>query len=103
MGGALAARAGSLPDGKELILGVRPEHIRVKPQPEEGALQVEVYVLEPQSKDLIVDLKLGDLILKAKNDKRELGFRPKVGQQVWVEFLQEHVHLFDKYTEQCLT
>lgn len=100
---ALASRTASLPDDKELILGVRPEHVRVKPQPTEGAVPVEVYVLEPQSNELILDLKLGDLIIKARDDKRELGFRPEVGQQVWIEFLQDNVHLFDKETEQCLT
>lgn len=100
--GNLAARAGSVPDGKELILGIRPEHLRVRPQPIEGAIPVEVYVLEPQSNELILDLKLGDLIIKARNDKREFDFRPRVGQQVWVEFLQDYVHLFDRESEQRL-
>jgi len=99
---ALATQMESFPDGKELILGIRPEHIRIKPQLEEGATPAEVYVLEPQSQELIVDLKLGDLDIKAREDKQELGFRPQVGQQVWIELLQEHLHLFDKETEQCL-
>ncbi|RLC70199.1 MAG: sugar ABC transporter ATP-binding protein [Chloroflexi bacterium] len=98
----LAARTESLAEGKELILGVRPEHIRVKSQPEEGAIPTEVYVLEPQSNELILDLKLGDLMIKARDDKRELGFRPEVGQRVWIEFLQDYVHLFDRETEQRL-
>ena len=99
----LAARAASVPEGKELILGVRPEHIRVKPQPQESATPAEVYVLEPHSNELVLDLKMGDQIIKARNDKSEMGFRPKVGQQVWMEFLQEAVHLFDKETEKRLT
>jgi len=103
MQAALAARTESLVEGKELILGVRPEHIRVASQPEEGAIPAEVYVLEPQSNELIMALKLGNLIIKARDDKREIGFRPNVGQQVWIKFLQDYVHLFDKSTEQCLT
>ncbi|MGD8967876.1 MAG: ABC transporter ATP-binding protein [Anaerolineae bacterium] len=98
----LAARVGSLPEGKGLILGVRPEHIHVTPRQEEGALPAEVYVLEPQSNELILDLSMGDLLLKASEDKKELGFRPEVGQRVWMAFMQDAVHLFDTETEKRL-
>jgi multiple sugar transport system ATP-binding protein len=90
---SLAAHVESLPDGKELILGVRPE---------EGALSAEVYVLEPQSNELVLDLRMGDLLLKAREDKKELGFRPEVGQRVGLKFMQAAVHLFDKETEKRL-
>lgn len=103
MQASLAARTESLSEDKELILGVRPEHVRISPQPEKGAMPAEVYVLEPQSNELILTLKLGDRIITARDDKRELGFRPEVGQRVGVEFLQDDVHLFDKETEKRLT
>jgi multiple sugar transport system ATP-binding protein len=99
----LVTQAESLPDGKELILGVRPEHVRVTSRPEEDAIPAEVYVLEPHSNELVLDLKMGDLILKAREDKGELGFKPEVGQQVWMKFLQNAVHLFDRETEKRLT
>jgi multiple sugar transport system ATP-binding protein len=99
----LADRVGSLPDGKELIFGVRPEHVCVTPQPEEDTIPAEVYVLEPHSNELVLDLKMGDMIIKARDDKRELGFKPEVGQRVWIEFLQNAVHLFDKETQKRLT
>ncbi len=99
----LASRVESLPEGKSLILGVRPEHMRIHPQPQKDAISAEVYVVEPQSNEFVLTLKLSDLMIKARGDKRELGFRPQVGQQVWMEFLQEYVHLFDQETEQCLT
>jgi multiple sugar transport system ATP-binding protein len=100
---ALAARTESLPEGKELILGVRPEHIRVISQSEEDAMPAEVYVLEPHSNELVLDLKMGDMIIKARDDKKELGFKPEVGQRVWMRFLQDAVHLFDKETGKRLT
>jgi ABC-type sugar transport system ATPase subunit len=103
MQASLAVRTESLSEDKELILGVRPEHVRISPQPEKGAMPAEVYVLEPQSNELILTLKLGDLTITARDDKRELGFRPEVGQRVGVEFLQDDVHLFDKETEKRLT
>jgi multiple sugar transport system ATP-binding protein len=98
----LAARVESLPVGKELTLGVRPEHIHVTPRQQEGTLPAEVYVLEPQSNELILDLRMGDLLLKAREDKKELGFRPEVGQRVGMAFVGDGVHLFDKETEKRL-
>ena len=90
-------------DGKEVILGVRPEHIIVNPQPREGAVESEVYVLEPHSNELVLDLKLGEQVLKAREDKDDLGFRPRVGQRVWMECRQKAVHLFDPETQKRLT
>ncbi|MBM4467051.1 MAG: ABC transporter ATP-binding protein [Chloroflexi bacterium] len=87
---------------QQLVLGIRPEHIRLSPEAKANAIPTEVYVLEPQSNELVVDLKLGDLILKARGDKREMGFRPQLSQQVWMEFQQEHLHLFDKDSEDCI-
>jgi hypothetical protein len=46
---------------------------------------------------------MGDLLLKAREDKKELGFRPEVGQRVWMTFVQDAVHLFDKETERRLS
>jgi ABC-type sugar transport system ATPase subunit len=103
VGSGLMERAAALPDGKQVILGVRPEHIVVNPEPREGAVEAEVYVLEPHSNEVVLDLKLGDQVLKAREDKDDLGFRPEVGQKVWMECRQKAVHLFDPKTEQRLT
>jgi multiple sugar transport system ATP-binding protein len=99
---SLAERLESMPDGKELILGVRPEHIHVTPEEKEDAIPAEVYVLEPQSNELILDLKMGERILKARDDKKELGFRPEIGQRVWMKFVHDAIHVFDKETKERL-
>jgi len=98
----LARRVGSVFLRQQLVLGIRPEHIRLGPETGVNAIPAEVYVLEPQSNELIVDLKLGDLILKMRGDKREMGFRPQLSQQVWMELQQDHLHLFDKNSETCI-
>ena len=98
----LAQRVGGIPAEKQLVLGIRPEHIQLSPEARVNVIPAEVYVLEPQSNELIVDLKLGDLILKMRGDKREMGFRPQLNQRVWMEFQQEHLHLFDKDSEACI-
>lgn len=98
----LAERLTDTPVDQQLVLGIRPEHIQLSPQAGANAIPAEVYVLEPQSNELIVDLKLGDLGLKVRGDKREMSFRPQLSQEVWMEFQQEHLHLFDKDSEACI-
>jgi len=99
---ALADQLREVAPNRPLVLGVRPEHIRLSPVPQADSIASEVYVLEPQSNELIVDLKLGDQVLKARGDKRELGFRPQVGQPVWMTFHPHHLHIFDQETQRRL-
>jgi multiple sugar transport system ATP-binding protein len=88
--------------GKEVVIGLRPEHIRLSPKEEPNTIPAEVYVLEPQSNEYIVDLYLGGLLLKTRQDKRELErelkLKPEIGQKVWMTFRQDRMHLFDKST-----
>ncbi len=99
---ALAQTLREVESGRSLILGIRPEHIILSAEALEDGIAGEVYVLEPQSNELIVDLRLGDQVLKARQDKRELGFHPRIGQTVWMRFPPEHWHLFDRQTERRL-
>jgi len=98
----LAERVADIAAEQQLVLGIRPEHIQLTPQARANAIPTEVYVLEPQSNELVVDLRLDDLILKMRGDKREMGFRPQVSQQIWMEFQQGHLHLFDRDSEVCI-
>lgn len=98
----LCARAQDIPSGRSLIAGLRPENVRLSPVEWPASIPAAVYVLEPQSNELIVDLKLGEQVLKAREDKQELGFKPEVGQRVWMEFQQEYLHLFDRQGGQRL-
>jgi multiple sugar transport system ATP-binding protein len=91
-----------VPAGRPLVAGIRPENVRLSPVERPSSIPAEVYVLEPQSNELIVDLKLGELTIKAREDKQGLGFRPEVGGRVWMEFQQNRLHLFDKETERSL-
>jgi ABC-type sugar transport system ATPase subunit len=90
-----AVRAASLPEG--VVLGVRPEAIELSPVPAEG-IPAQIYVLEPQSNELIVDLKFDGMILKARVQQDGLRFRPAVNQQVAMIFSPELVHVFDPRT-----
>jgi multiple sugar transport system ATP-binding protein len=54
----------SLPAGAPCLLGVRPEDVRVQTSGEEG-FPATVYVSEPLGGETVVDLQLGDRIVKA--------------------------------------
>jgi multiple sugar transport system ATP-binding protein len=87
---------------RSLVMGIRPEHIRMLPQADGKALAAEVSVVEPQSNEVVVGLKLGQHLVKARRDRRKMEFKPKTGQAVWITLPPEKIHLFDKDTEACL-
>jgi multiple sugar transport system ATP-binding protein len=91
-----------LQEGIELVFGVRPEHIRIFAEKIPDTVAVEVDVVEPQGTEYIVGLKLGEEVLKARQDRRGMGFRPGVGHIVYARMLVDKLHLFDKESEQSI-
>lgn len=81
-----------------LILGIRSEDIFIK-EPSPDTIQAEVYIVEPLGSENIIDLKIGENILKAKTLPT---FMPDVGQPVHVWFNKERMHIFDKNTEKAI-
>jgi multiple sugar transport system ATP-binding protein len=83
-----------------LILGVRPEGISLgKRRTPEKFVEAEVYVTEPLGSELIVDLKVGDNLVKVK---AAADFAVSIGEKVWIGFNKEKMHLFDKKTERAI-
>jgi multiple sugar transport system ATP-binding protein len=93
---SVEARASS----QAVVVGFRPENIRLSETEEVDAIPTEVYVLEPQSNKLVVSLKFGDEILKMQAERDRLGFEPQLGQKVFMTFEKEFAHVFDKATGQ---
>ncbi|MGQ9609366.1 MAG: ABC transporter ATP-binding protein [bacterium] len=81
-----------------LILGIRSEDIFIK-EASPDTIQAEVYIVEPLGSENIIDLKIGENILKAKTLPT---FMPDVGQPVHVWFNKERMHIFDKNTEKAI-
>lgn len=84
----------------ELTLGIRPEDIKVSrgKLPADG-LEAEVYVTEALGSETIVNLKLGENVLKAKC---EATFKPSMGERVWLQFDKQRMHIFDSKTEKVI-
>lgn len=96
----LGARMSLVPR-EEVIIGIRPEHL--VPSLREGgenALCGEVYVIEPQSNEYIIDLRVGGETVKARVEKRELSALPRPGERMWVSFEDQYLYVFDPVTEQ---
>jgi multiple sugar transport system ATP-binding protein len=88
----------------DVVLGVRPEDIRLHREPGEGRAAAEVYVTEPQGHEMIVDLSFEKLIVRVREDREQgLGESLKLNEQVYMEFALPRVHLFDRSSRVCLS
>jgi len=90
--GALANLRGTAAD---LTLGVRPEAVLLKHQQTEGYIEVQTTNIEPLGSHDIVDVGLGDTVLRART---ESGFVSGEGQRVWVRLDPAQAHFFDTAT-----
>lgn len=91
-------------NGNEVIVGIRPEAISLSSTKEPQAMPGTVYVTEPQSNELIVEVELeGEAHLKVRADRDALGFEPKVNQPVFVSLDPEAVHIFDQASGLCIS
>jgi multiple sugar transport system ATP-binding protein len=96
--GQVAAVEAGVTD-ERVVLGIRPENVSVTESPSSGSVPAEVYVLEPQSDEIILDLSVADMILKSRSDQDELGFEPQLNQSVYVAFDSDFIHVFDGKSE----
>jgi len=77
----------------DLILGIRPEHLHVYPQPTPATLwQGTAYAMEPLGPKTVVHVQVGRDIIQiiAPPD-----YRPRVGEPQWIAFDLEYMHIFD--------
>ncbi len=86
--------------GSELVVGVRPSNIAVSKQ-KSGSddVQAEVYATEPLGSETILDLKVGDDIVKAVVPPT---FTSRTGETVYVAIDMDRIHVFDKQSELTL-
>ncbi|MEM2902254.1 MAG: ABC transporter ATP-binding protein [Candidatus Bathyarchaeia archaeon] len=84
----------------EVILGVRPEHIHIsKKRRNDSIVGAKVYVIEPTKPEMIVDLKLGEKILKALAPSTESY---SLDEEVWLSFDRDKIHIIDKKTQEVV-
>lgn len=77
---------------QKLTIGIRPEHIQVLSEPQDGAIPATVYVTELMGNETFVFLSVGTnrLIARAPAD-----FRADVESKVWLRIASEKAHFFN--------
>ena len=86
--------------GEEIVVGIRAEHLRVHTsQPDAPSVPSKVYVSEPLGAEVIVNAELGKQIVKIRTPS---GTKVSVGQPIWLTFIEQFTHVFDKGTENSL-
>lgn len=86
--------------GEELILGIRAEDIFVREEASEETIQTEVYIVEPLGSENIVDLKIGNNLLRARTLPT---VHPDIGQPIHTWFHKDRMHIFDKSTGKTIS
>jgi ABC-type sugar transport system ATPase subunit len=88
------------PNSKDLIFGVRPEHLILTPQPTSDSLwQGTVYVIEPLGPKTVVHLKIGDDMIEAIAPAM---YRPRVGEMQYIAINLPSTHVFDGQTKDVI-
>jgi multiple sugar transport system ATP-binding protein len=83
----------------ELVLGVRPEDTKVSRTSVPAGIQGQVYVTEPIGDSVIVDVKVGEALMRARADA---SFQAHTEDTVYVTFNTERMRIFDKKTGTAL-
>jgi len=77
----------------EVVLGVRPEHIKVYMEKLPDAIPARVFVVEPLGFETIIDFKVDDKVYKARH-LEEVYIEP--GTLIYLKFDMENIHIFRK-------
>ncbi len=90
------SKVGNLASGAKVRIGIRPEDIRVSSQPLDGmSCSGEIYLLESLGDSTIVDVKVGNSIIRARE---KAGFRAQIGDKVYLKFDDRRLAIFDSQT-----
>ena len=87
-------------EGNEVVLGFRPEDMSLHvDKVADYDFEAEIFVVEPMGSNILVDLKVGDALLKCVAPRDA-----KIGEtgKIWVKLNEKQVHLFDGKTEKLI-
>ena len=94
-----AALLQQLPVNGQLAMGIRPEALEISLTPAPGAIPLEAHLIEPLGSHDIVDMRVGDGVLRARTRS---GLVAGPGTKVWLAADPARAHFFDKVSGQSL-
>lgn len=83
----------------EVILGFRPEHIKLTGIYEKNAIEVNVEMMESIGREVHAHLKVSERPVVALTS---IAADVKVGQTAWIVLDEEKIHVFDRKTGEIL-
>jgi ABC-type sugar transport system ATPase subunit len=86
-------------DGQDLVLGIRPEDVKLNSEMRENRIPATVFVHEKMGSYHLVGLKYGQEILRARTHATD---KFAIDETVFVSFNMDCIRLFDRNTEQSL-
>jgi len=86
--------------GSELILGIRPEDVYVNRKPiSEESIKAVVHMTEPLGSKMILHSKIGEVDVKSIIPAT---YSVNTGEEIWLEFEKEKLHIFDAKTKEAI-
>ena len=83
--------------GRDLVVGIRPQNVRVNPQPDPGAPTGKIELIELVGSEKLLEIILPGGVRLTAEVYADLPVQPR--QEVGVEFDVARVHLFDARTQ----
>ncbi|MFQ5762724.1 MAG: ABC transporter ATP-binding protein [Candidatus Bathyarchaeia archaeon] len=84
---------------KQILFGIRPEHITVSTKPGKDAIEADVYAVETIKPECIIDLTVkGVRVVALGREEPPEG----AGSKVWFSFDRKNVRLFDRKAGQLI-
>lgn len=77
----------------DVIIGFRPEDVMIHEKSAVNSIETELLIYEPLGSEVVVDLKVGRVILKARAPS---NFRADLGRKLWITIPSEKLYLFNK-------
>ncbi|MFQ5762092.1 MAG: ABC transporter ATP-binding protein [Candidatus Bathyarchaeia archaeon] len=84
----------------ELTIGIRPQNIAIREHATKTAIKAKVYAFEPMGAESIVDVLVGGGLLRVVAPR---GFSTKPGEEKYLEFDMNKLHIIDKATGKVIT
>jgi multiple sugar transport system ATP-binding protein len=85
--------------GRSVIVGARPEHVRVLTGAQADGIAGDIYVVEQMGSDTLVEVTVGKQRFMARMDP---GFAGRSGERAWVVLRPDRLCVFDGASEQAL-
>jgi len=81
--------------GRTVRLGIRSADIRCfKTKKKDSLIEGEVCFIEPRNEGkLVLNVKIGDFHIFVKTDRI---FNPELKTKIYLQFIEDGIHLFDK-------